>query len=224
MMRLRALYFIVANTVILLLLIEGGAYVAITTYDRFAPAFMATKLSEAVKSNYAHMTSEDRDELLWATAAVRFGYAPVVGFLHEPTTSRFVNIDEHGIRSNGTRRDIASMQDAVWFFGGSTAFGEGIADDETIPAQLEGVIGRPVVNLGVRGYSSTEENLLLNHYLRVGYRPSMAVFLDGINETCEPELYHEEMGVLVARAQKGYRWDIGGPVTYVYARINRKLK
>ncbi len=180
MRHLRASYFIVANTAILLVTIEVGTHFAMKAYDRVVPAIVDPGLSEAVKRNYAHMSPEDLDE--------------------------------------------AVMQDAVWVLGGSTTFGFGIADHETIPAQLEGVMGRPVVNLGVSNWSSTEENLLLNHYLRIGYRPALAIFLDGINETCVPDLYQEEMGLLVAKAQKGYNWDVGGPVTYAYARISRKLK
>ena len=38
------------------------------------------------------------------------------------------------------------------------------------------------MNLGVKGDASLKENRLLDHYLRTGYRPAMAIFLDGINE------------------------------------------
>lgn len=150
--------------------------------------------------------------------------AAVVGFMNEATRSRFVNTDVYGIRANNaTPRDISALQDAIWFFGGSTAFGDGVADHETIPAQIEQVLGRPVVNLGVHNYSSTEENLLLNHYLRIGYRPALAIFFDGINETCEPDLYLAEMNILVGRAQHDYIWDVGGPVSHAYSRLSRKI-
>ena len=225
MKRLRTAYFVAAATAILLVVVEVGTYLAMTAYDRLVAPMLRPGLSEVVRRNYAHMTPADVDELRRAFDAQRFRYAPVVGFLEDEMTSRFLNVDEHGIRQNqASRRSIAAMEGAVWFLGGSTTFGEGVADHETIPARLETLIGRPVVNLGVRNYSSTEENLLLNHYLRIGYRPTLAIFLDGVNETCEPDLYQEEMDVLVGRAQKGNTLEIGQPVTYAFARVRRWVK
>lgn len=225
MTQLRSIYFIAANTALLMWMLQFGACIGLRAYDRIVPALLSPNLSEAVKANYAHMAPNDLDDLLQTTRGLRFRYEPVVGFMNEATTSRFVNIDVHGIRANSsTPREISALRDAIWFFGGSTAFGDGIADHETIPARLEQALGRPVVNLGVRNYASTEENLLLNHYLRIGYRPALAIFLDGINETCEPDLYLEEMNVLVGRAQHTYVWDVGGPVTYAFRRLGRKIR
>jgi hypothetical protein len=225
MTRLRSAYTIVANTAILLVVVDVGAYLAMTTYDRVVAPMRRPDLSEAARRNYAHMRPAEVAELLRAFGAQRFRYAPVMGFLEDETTSRFLNIDEHGIRQNqGSRRPITTLQDAVWLLGGSTTFGEGVADHETIPAQLEQLLGKRVVNLGVRNYSAAKENLLLNHYLRIGYRPTRAIFLDGINETCQRDFYEEEMDILVAKAQKGSTLDVGQPVTYAYARVRRKLK
>ena len=224
MTRLRSAYFIVANTAILLWVLQTGACAVLNTYDRVVPPLLKPAMSEAIKANYAHMAPKDLDDLLRTARELRFRYEPVVGFMNEAARSRFVNVDVHGIRANNaTPRDLSALQDASWFFGGSTAFGDGVADHETIPAQIERVLGRPVVNLGVRNYSSTEENLLFNRYLRVGYRPAFAIFLDGINETCEPGLYAAEMNILVGRAQNNYIWDVGGPVTYAYSRLSRKI-
>ena len=225
MSRLRTAYFVVANTALLLVVGEGSAHVAIKTYDRVVPALSYQKLSEPAKGSYAHMTPAEVDELLRATVSLRFRYTHEAGFVEDVITSRFVNIDAHGVRSNGSGpRDITTTPDAIWFFGGSTAFGYGIADRETIPAQLEGLLGRPVMNLAVRGDTSANENRLLNYYLRIGYRPARAVFLDGINETCGTGMFEAELDDVVARAQDGYTWDFGKPVIYAYTRISRKLK
>jgi hypothetical protein len=225
MTRLRQTYFIVANTAILLLLVELGAHVAIRATGFIRSDAPTHNLPDFIKRNYAHMSAADVDELLRTTNSLRFRYEPVMGFLQRPTTSKFVNVDAYGIRQNGkTDRDITDIQAAIWMLGGSTTFGFGVADHETIPAQLEAVVKRPVVNFGVSNFASFEENLLLNHYLRIGYRPAMAIFLDGINEACETDLYPEEMSILVARAQEGYRWEFGKPVIYAATRIGGHLK
>lgn len=225
MKRWRTLYFIVANTAILLVVIEVGTHLLLKSYDGLVVPRLRPGLSEAAQSNYSHMPEGDVRELLAAFDAQRWRYEPVVGFVEAETASRFLNVDQHGIRQNqAARRPIADIQDAVWFFGGSTTFGEGVADAETIPAQLEKALGRKVVNFGVRNYESLEENVLLNHYLRIGFKPALVVFLDGINETCGPTLYQAEMATLVDMAQRGSTIEIGRPVTQAYARLRRKVR
>lgn len=225
MKRLRVSYLIVANTAILLCLIQAGTDIAILTYERVEPGLSYRKLSEPARRNYAHLTPAEVDDLLRATGSLRFRYSHEAGFVHDATASRFVNIDAHGVRSNGRgKRDITAIQDAIWFFGGSTAFGYGIADPESIPAQLEALLGRPVINLAVRSHTGGMENRLLNYFLRIGYQPATAIFLDGINEACDAGLVEDQLGRLVAGAQDGYTWDFGKPVIYAYTRISRKLK
>jgi hypothetical protein len=225
-MTFRSVYIIVANTALLYWLLQFGACVGLRTYyDVVLPAVQRAPMSEAVKQNYAHMSAEDRDDLRETASRLRFRYQKVVGIMQDQTASRFINVDEHGIRSNGQgHRGLGALDGAIWFLGGSTTFGDGVADSETIPAQLERLIGRPVINLGVPAFATALENLLLNEYLRLGYRPAGVLFLDGINETCEPDPYVSEMSGLLHRAQFGYSWDIGGPVTVAYLRAVRKVK
>ena len=225
MNRLRAPYFIVANTAILVLVVELGTHAAVTLLRSGPPEVRFEELPEPVRRNYAHMRPDDVEDLLRVTAALRFRFAATGGFVHEERKTRFVNINHHGIRANGTgRREIIAMEGAVWALGGSTTFGSGVADHETIPAQLERILGQPVINLGVRGDGSLMENRLLNYYLRIGYRPAMAIFLDGINEACRSDVFGNELSDLVARSQQGYQWTFGVPVTYAYDAVRRRVK
>ena len=95
---------------------------------------------------------------------------------------------------------------------------------ESKSAQLEEITGRPVINLGVRGNAAAMETRLMTHYLRIGYRPATVIFLDGINESCEDDLFEHEMSVLVDRTQHDYDWQFGRPVAYAWARITNKLR
>lgn len=224
MERLRPLYFIAANTAILLVAALVGTHVAIRVYEDALPLRQSQGHSAAAMSTYSHMTQAEVEELWRAHWHVSFRYEPVVGFTHAAIATRFVNIDGFGIRANGpAARGITALDHAIWFLGGSSTFGEGVADHETIPAQLEQMTGRPVINLGIKAYGSAEENLLFNHYLRLGYRPSLALFLDGINEGCEPQPYEDEMRFHFSKAQRGYTWEPGGPVAYAYGRFRRGL-
>ena len=224
-MRIRPAFLIIANTALLFCALQIGAFAFLLAYDRTVPALLAPEPSDAVARNYAHMSPDDLAALHAATRRQRFRFEPGIGLLQDAIASPLLNVDAHSIRSNGSgHRPIAALDASIWFLGGSTTFGERIADAETIPAQLERVVARPVINLGVPGYASAMENTLLAHYLRLGYRPSLALFLDGINETCEPELYDEEMKELFRIAQLGNYWDVGGPVIRALRRAGRKYQ
>jgi hypothetical protein len=218
---LRSIWLIAANTAILWLLFEGGADVAIRTLRVIRPAFGYSELSDVARLNYAHMPAADVEELWRATMALRYRYLPVAAFTEAPLASPFINIDEHGIRSNGVGEQ--RIDGAVWFFGGSTTFGFGVADRETIPARLQSALGKPVLNFGVRAYNSALETRLLAHYLRLGFVPSKVLFLDGINEACEPDLPEDEIGEMVRRAQDGYQWELAHPIRYAARRLTARV-
>jgi len=220
--RLRTLYIIIANTAILLLVIQFGTDAALRAYYSYGSPLFPQRLSEAEQQNYAHMAPDDVATLLRASRNLQFRYAPVMGYITAPTVSQFINVDADGIRAHGaTFREITALQGAVWLFGGSTTFGLGVADRETIPARLEARLGRPVINLGVAHYSSVEENYLLQRYLKIGYQPAIAIFLDGINESCWPGLYEEEMTVFFERAQH-YSWQPFKPVVTAFSRFRNR--
>jgi hypothetical protein len=224
MTRARQFYLIVANTALLFWFAQLGAHVLISVDRALETPPRFADLSAPVQQNYAHMTAEDVDELIRATNAVRYRYAAVASFVHAPMASRFVNIDEHGIRSNGgPSRPLETFDDVIWLFGGSTTFGDDVADHESIPAQLERLLGRRVLNLGVRGDASLMENRLLNYYLRIGYRPALAVFLDGINEACRPDLFDKDLDVLVRQSQQGYVFTVGHPMVYAARQLRHRL-
>jgi hypothetical protein len=77
----------------------------------------------------------------------------------------------------------------VWFFGGSTAWGEGVPDFATVPSYLSEKLNAPadvcaeVTNLGVDAYGSNLELIYLIQELKAGLRPNVVIFYDGINDT-----------------------------------------
>jgi len=158
-------------------------------------------------SAYKHLSDNQIDDLLAWTWNPGFVFEPWLGFREKARTSAYVNVSNLGTRFNDLNENPDDRTEgAVWFFGGSTTFGYGVADRETIPAQLARHIRQPVVNFGRANYYSAQENFLLSWLLMSGYKPSAVVFLDGINERCDIEFYQTEFARLFDKAQT-YHWD-----------------
>lgn len=86
------------------------------------------------------------------------GYAPRPNFASTDNHwGTHVTIDADGIRTNGTSAPPGDR--VVVAVGDSFTFGDQVDDDATWPAQLEGILGRPVVNGGVFGYSLAQSVL-----------------------------------------------------------------
>ena len=92
-----------------------------------------------------------------------------------------IHIDEDGYRRHGNREG-GPAQASIWLFGGSTMWGTGARDDETIPAYLEKITSRRTFNLGESGYVAHQSlNLLMKLFIEGG-RPGDVVFYDGVND------------------------------------------
>lgn len=79
------------------------------------------------------------------------------------TTPVAYTLNKHGYRA--PEWDQIDWKNAVVLFGDSCTYGIGISDEETIGFQLEQLLGRPVINLGIGGGSNalmiqTATNLL----------------------------------------------------------------
>lgn len=185
-----------------------------------------SELSESEKKAYSHIDPADVEDLLQVTWSEKYGgweYQPWVGFREKPRKSKFLNVSPYGIRANSEEvREIESLDDSVWFFGGSTTFGYGVADNETIPAVLESALDQRVSNLGRGYFYSAQENFLFKQLLEAGYRPATAVFLDGLNERCSIDIYQSEMANFFEQSQYHYRWSISEvfrPILFVSDQV-----
>lgn len=76
----------------------------------------------------------------------------------------------------------AAKGGAVFFFGGSTVWGTGARDHETIPSFYGQVAGRPARNFGESGYIAHQSLEMLHWVLQEGERPAAVVFYNGVNE------------------------------------------
>lgn len=118
-------------------------------------------------------------------------WTPFAYWRMDPFHGRYTNIESDGHRRTWSPAgaNAAQQRVKVWVIGGSTIWGLGAGDDQTIPSHLAKVLDSQfpssieVVNLGQPAYVSTQEVIGLLRELQSGARPDLVVFYDGFNDT-----------------------------------------
>jgi hypothetical protein len=187
---------------------------------------------ETLTQVYPHRSPPEIERLLRETWSRRYVYEPFTQFKEGAIAGEFVNVAAAGFRRTGRELPWPPVADrpTVFVFGGSTAFGYGLADDETIPARLGAALTAScgeevaVYNFARSNYYSSQENILFQRLLVQGVRPEMVVFIDGLNEfghrADEPK-FTERLAYLMTEtpAQLGRRWLVDLPL----ARLTKRL-
>lgn len=107
-------------------------------------------------------------------------------------SSESINI-KNGVRNTPTIN--VNLTTSAWFFGGSTTWGYGVADDKTYPYYVGEKLNTKVVNFGETGYIARQslaflQNILLNDDSVYGL-PDKVIFYDGVNDVghrCRSEI------------------------------------
>jgi lysophospholipase L1-like esterase len=184
---------ILLNTVLLLVLLEGGAGLVLRVAPR--PDRNDQFLEDVLRLQYYFSQDWARDywtEHLEATQ--NWGYTPYALWRTNEYAGQYVNVDTDGKRLtlNGNNGVCLDGQYRIFIFGGSTVWGFGGRDGDTIPsfiqAQLPNVC---VVNYGELGYNSTQELIRLQQELQTGDIPDMVIFYDGMNDVSTANRYGE---------------------------------
>lgn len=103
-----------------------------------------------------------------------------------PYNGDYINIDSQGMRFTPSFTDDDTTQ-KIYFFGGSTMWGEGARDAYTIAghvAKLLADVNQPqqVMNYGQTGYVSTQDLNLFQAQLALDNVPDVAIFYQGFND------------------------------------------
>lgn len=186
------------NTLLVFLLLNLPFYLADILYpDTDGPAKLGHRVLgtygiEHLKKGYPGMSAEEVVRLQYETWSRLVVYEPFTEFKEPAFGGRFVNVSPHGFRNVAEQGPWPPdpRHFNVFVFGGSTTFGYGVADGETIPSHLQRHLrarnpGRPVCvyNFGRCAYYSTQERILFQQLLEAGFRPDAAVFVDGMNDS-----------------------------------------
>jgi lysophospholipase L1-like esterase len=176
-------------TLLLLLFLEGGLRLTFALRDRLsAPAQPARRV---LAEGYGGATwpIEHYREI----ESLEERWHPYVYFRPKPFHGKTIHIGPDGLRATW-QPEAASGASAgrkavkVLVLGGSSLWGFGARDDQTIPSLLarklhERGLKIEIKNLAELGYVSTQELIGLTRELQEGYRPDVVIFYDGVNDT-----------------------------------------
>ncbi|MFC6999263.1 SGNH/GDSL hydrolase family protein [Rufibacter roseus] len=149
---------------------------------------------EALQKVYPGYSKEELDELLTETWTRKQQYESFTGFKEAPFKGKYLNVHVAGFRIglNQGPWPLDTQLVNVFMFGGSTTFGYGVADSETLPSKLQKSLQQVnkkvrVYNFGRGFYYSEQERALFQKLLLEGAKPDVVVFVDGLNEYFQPE-------------------------------------
>jgi lysophospholipase L1-like esterase len=219
---------IVGVTLVLLVLVEGGFRIAFAVRDRL----MAVPVPEP------RVLAEGYGGAAWPAVHYREleqlqeRWQPYVYFRQKPFWGTTIKIDQDGRRSTwqsamrveprGEHRAIK-----VLALGGSSLWGYGARDDETIPSILARSLHEKgcrveIENLAEIGYVSTQEVIALTRALQGGYRPDIVVFYDGVNDATSA-LLEGEPGVTTNEINRRCEFNLSQSPTGMATALTVKL-
>ena len=179
------LLFLLLNLILYPIMLAQRPRAVWTPIDRWGSA--------TVLKAYPGWRKEDVETLMTETYRLghEFEFEPFTGFREKAFRGKYVNIDSAGFRVSKDQAPWPPAANAinVFLFGGSTTFGYGLPDDQTIASYLAecGLADDfrrrlAVYNFGRGSYFSTQEMILFHQLVNAGFVPQVAVFIDGINE------------------------------------------
>jgi hypothetical protein len=167
----------------LLLVLNFSAIIIFQGYKIIKPGSSKTRsapepgLPNYKNIDWAHKHFKEIDELTSE-------YRSYIGWRKLPYKGETINIDEQGIRITPQSALATEKSPLVVFLGGSTMWGFGVNDANTIPALFANIAqGRyRSMNLAESGYNAFQGYLFLKLQIINGLIPAIVVAYDGVND------------------------------------------
>ncbi len=110
-------------------------------------------------------------------------YQPYTAWRQNPISLPTLTLDKDGYRIHKQSRKNQPGASKIGFFGGSTIWGTGVDNNNTIPAIFDELTDNyDTINYGERGYTSRQELALLINLINQKKAPDIVVFYDGFND------------------------------------------
>ena len=183
------------NTIVFFVILNLGIWGAISARHWFSKDKYHVShgySTQSLRIVYPDLTDAERTALLTEIWVRPMVYAQFMEFKEQPIHGKYVNVSERGFRVNPPQGPwpIDPKNYNIFVFGGSTTFGYGVADDQTIPYYLQSRLAKSnhgarrtcVYNFGCGFYYSTQERIEFEQFLQSGIKPDLALFIDGLND------------------------------------------
>lgn len=220
-MQLSRWYGIIAiqllNVILALVILNMGLYIFFSVFDRFRDDPSKDKLFHGrssltqMSSIYPDWKESELAILLTEDENMEYVFDPWSQMKIGEANGDYINVSEYGFRFVKNQGSWPPDPTAIniFVFGGSTSFGVGVADDQTIPSYLQEFLQEDqlnkifVYNFARPGSFSTTERILFEQLATEGIIPDIAIFIDGLNDfsfwSGEPQ-WTNQLRELVLRA------------------------
>lgn len=141
---------------------------------------------------YPDLNKEEINDLLRETWNRPYIFESWTGLTERPCSGKYVNVDKNGFRltkNQGPWPLDRQKYFTIFLFGGSTTFGYGVPDSQTIASYLQeslSIVGLEkevrIYNFGRGYYYSTQERILFEQLITSGFIPDIVIFIDGLND------------------------------------------
>lgn len=222
----RSVALLLLNIIVAVALLNLIIFAAGVVKDKIAPASnpVSKKYGDPLQYVYPHRNKAEIKQLLDETWNRNLVYEPFTEFKEREFHGKYVNVSEYGFRHNKGQGPWPPNPGNfnVFVFGGSTLFGYGVSDEETIASRLQDYLKTlnpkgnvSIYNFGRGFYFSTQERILFAQLLSSGYVPNLAVFIDGTNERLSlfPGAYGTE--IFSDFMEGKISWQIGRLLSYL---------
>ena len=188
----KAASLILLNALLLLIFLNLFLQLLIVLFEDNVPRGSMHFGMETLKEVYPHLSEKDILTLGHETwYSQEYKYEPFTQFTRKAQKGEFLNIHEEGFRhiQDQCMYPINKSNYNIFLFGGSTAFGYGVGDNDTIPSRIQhrllndyNLTNVCVYNFGRGGYFSVQEGILLQNLVREDQIPDMSIFIDLLND------------------------------------------
>lgn len=177
------LVFALLNFIAAIILFKPEKPVETSNYF-YMPADLIVDSISLLRQVYPDKSDEEIRELVMFKSP--YANHPILEFQEKVQESASYNVGIEGIRYDQKVTSSTApglINGSVWVFGGSTTFGQGVKDDETITAYLNRLdTANTYINFGVHAFHQSNEIEKLLLLLKKGYHPSKVIFIDGLND------------------------------------------
>ena len=188
---------ILLNTLLLFIFLNLFLQLLIIIFEDKVPKGSMRFGMETLKEVYPNLSEKDILTLgheLWYNQ--EFKYEPYTQFIRKAKKGEFLNIHEEGFRyiQDQCSYPINKSNYNIFLFGGSTAFGYGVGDKDTIASRIQHRLRNNynftsvcVYNFGMGAYFSIQEGILLQNLIRKNQIPDMGIYIDLLNDYNVPD-------------------------------------